>query len=75
MSVHSKMTQLLACTMLDSLRVQLPALRGLTLTIDHPEDWLAAEGVHRELGGLTQLTQLCITLRDVQVSSGTESAG
>jgi hypothetical protein len=65
------MQPLLACTMLDSLREKLPGLRGLQLTVtrQEPEDWLDAEGVHRQLGGLTQLTQLCINLQDMQVSS------
>lgn len=69
MTLSGPVLPLLACAMLVSMRAQLPRLRGLTLTLEHPEDWLAAEDVHRELGDMTQLTQLCLNLKDMQVSS------
>jgi hypothetical protein len=60
-----------ACTMLYSMREQLPGLRALTLTVGHPADWLAAEDVHRELDEMTQLTQLSLNYRGMPVSSRT----
>lgn len=52
-----------------SMHAQLPSLRELTLTIICPKDWLNAEDVHKELGGFTQLTRLCLTVDDMEVSS------
>lgn len=56
-----------ACPLLCSMQAQLPSLRGLTLTVDHPNEWLSAEGVHRELGEFTQLTRLCLKLTSMVV--------
>jgi hypothetical protein len=58
-----------ACATLYSMHAQLPSLRELTLTIQCLEDWVKAERVHRELGALTQLTRLCLTLDNMNVSS------
>jgi hypothetical protein len=68
------MQPLLTCTMLYSMRMQLPGLQSLTVAANDPLSWMRALGVHKELGKATQLTQLCLDInntKDAVSSSGT----
>jgi hypothetical protein len=67
--LNGNLQPLLVCTMLYSMRVQLDGLRSLTLSVTHSEDWIDAEDVHGELGEMTQLTQLCLDLNNMSVST------
>lgn len=64
-----------ACTLLCSMQAQLPRLHGLTLTVEHPKKWLAAESVQRELGEFSQLTRLSLNLAKMEVSSPLQHLG
>jgi hypothetical protein len=60
--------QPLACATLYSMQLQLSGLQELALAAHNAEGWQNAEGAHRELGGLTQLTKLCLDLQHISVS-------
>jgi hypothetical protein len=68
LTLEGDLRQLLACTMLYSIRAQLPGLRSLALNTSPSESWIEAEDVHAELGGITQLTRLCLNLDTMSVS-------
>lgn len=69
LTLNGDLRQLLACTMLYSIRVQLSGLRSLALNIAPSESWIEAEDVHAELGEVTQLTRLCLNLNNMSVST------
>lgn len=69
MTFSSTVEPPLTRSMLYSMRRQLPGLHDLTLTVCDPTLWMAAEGIHRELGQTTQLTRLCLHIPAVEVSS------
>jgi hypothetical protein len=61
---------LLAQSMLYSMRAQLRQPLGLNFRLANSCDWLSgANGVFEERGEMTQLTRLCLTLQNTQVSS------
>jgi hypothetical protein len=60
---------LLVTTMLCSMRMQLPALRSLELTVPCPRGFLAVSEPVKALGGITQLKRLQINLSEPEVSS------
>jgi hypothetical protein len=55
--------------MLYSMRAQLPGLQALSLAVQHPGSWMAADDMHTELGEMTQLTRICLDFKTLHVSS------
>jgi hypothetical protein len=62
---------LLALTLVSKpMRQHLPMLQRLIVCLTHPTaDWFDSEHVHKELGKITQLTQLCVNFHHLPVSN------